>query len=583
MVTDRISRIRAEASPPTVRKAAIVSEQLGRRYNILYGSMASGDSVDLAATARWHAGLGAETQTWLDSAEPLTWLKHLLDRRGKRRSQWHVSALIVEEYIKAKKGVASSTSLPQSPTALPSLETPPSQYRLKSPVKRLSAPPSDSSPGTSLSRVRSLEGRVSFGPLIENSHDSLPNSQTRGEGKTRGWRHSIPAFFDSSTANDTPSPYHYRNSSGGLSPASSRLNFPDIIHRFRRHPAESDEGSSSPFGSQSEDQNDSGPSGPHRKNKRKHQSHLSGSQLPRETAAETNSLNEILDASVIGHPPTSGPAFPSHPDPETLVPSEGDHTNATVPQPPPLRDKRSYRSASLSSMPSARPVLLESKGEEGHLEIEYDLRLRCPFLVHFLTSAISHCPRTLEELKNHNHRLRHRMQRVAADVREFELVCSSVMPALGIAYHSLPMELLDAFSHDPSAVTSGTRKRHGWRVVEDIHARVLRQRETLTSFLSEIRTDIDAVSIPENVLDQPIFALMEKLQALERERGPLQEQADEVSGMLTAIKASHATVKEEFNDALSYTSVVYPEVHLYFPLAFTMFTWQNFSFRISLH
>ena len=155
------------------------------------------------------------------------------------------------------------------------------------------------------------------------------------------------------------------------------------------------------------------------------------------------------------------------------------------------------------------------------------------------------------------------MQRVAVDVREYELVCSSVMPSLGIAYRSLPMELLDAFSHDPSAVTSGTRKRHGWRVVEDIHARVLRQREILASFLSGVKTGVDGVSIPENILDNPISALMEKLQALEREREPLQEQANEVSRMLMEIRAAHSTVKEEYNDALSYTSVVYSEVHLH--------------------
>ena len=178
----------------------------------------------------------------------------------------------------------------------------------------------------------------------------------------------------------------------------------------------------------------------------------------------------------------------------------------------------------------------------------------------------SHYFRTLEELRNHNHRLRHRMQRVAVNVREYELVCSSVMPSLGIAYRSLPMEVLDALSHDPSAVTSGTRKRHGWRVVEDIHARVLRQRQIITSFLSGAKTDANAISTPENILNYPISVLTEKLQALEREREPLREQADEVSRMLTEVRASHSTVKEEYNGALSYTSAVYPEVHLHPPL-----------------
>lgn len=375
MVLDRISRIRAEASPPTVRKAAIVSEQLGRRYSILYASVASGDPVGLTEIARWHAGLGAETRAWFDNAEPLTWLKHL-DRRGKRRSQWHVSALIVEEYIKFKKGTTSSTHILQSPAASSSLETPPSQYRLKSTARQ--TPPPGSSPSTSLSRRRSSDGHLSFGPVVANSRDSLGNSQTRSE-KTRGWRHSIPAFFDSASANVTPSPYHHRNSSGGLSPASSRLNFPDIIHRFRRHPAEDEEGSSSPFGSQSEDQNDSAPNGPRRNSKRKNQSHL---QSPPETAAEINTANNIPDAHVIAPlsaESTFSQAFPSYPQEETAV-LEGTRPDAIISQSTPLQRRHSYRNTSLPvSVRQMPPESMEELDEEDQLETEYELRSRCAF------------------------------------------------------------------------------------------------------------------------------------------------------------------------------------------------------------
>lgn len=381
MVPDRISRIRAEALPPTVRKAAIVSEQLGRRYNILYASVASGDPVGLTEIARWHAGLGAETRAWLDDAEPLTWLKHLLDPRGKRRSQWHVSALVVEEYIKFKKGTTASTPLPHSPTASSSLETPSSQYRVKSAARRISAPPSDSSPGTSLSRVRSSDGRVSFGPLVPNSHDSLGNSQSRGEGKARGWRHSIPTFFDSASAVGTPSPYHHRNYSGGLSPASSRLNFPDIMHRFRRQPAESEEGSSSPFGSQPEDQNDSAPCGPRQRSKRKGQSHSGQLHSPQETAPE---INVSANIHTLPADSTSAPASPSHLDQE-LLPPEETHPDTTFTQPPPIPRRRSYRSISLPIKSSAHQNLPAFKGEldeRAQLETEYEQKLRCTLLMY---------------------------------------------------------------------------------------------------------------------------------------------------------------------------------------------------------
>ncbi|KAF8841975.1 hypothetical protein BDN67DRAFT_966497 [Paxillus ammoniavirescens] len=547
---DRVSRIKAEASPATVRKAAIVSEQLGRRYNVIYGSISSGDPANLAKIARWYAGSGAQTRAWLDSAEPLTWLKHLLDRRGNRRTDWHMSALIMEEYAKFKKGTALPTppvhSLFMAVESF-SLEATPSQSTAKSTTQRVSAPPSDSSPGTSSSRVRSTDGHVSFRPFVESFRGSLNTSQSRSEGKTQGWRRSIPGFFDSSSANGSPSLYHYRNSSGGLSPAGSRINFPDIAHRFRRHPIESDEGSSSPPGSQSEDQNEFGISRHRRRGKPPQQSRLSKLQSPQESGAEINVLSELSES----HDTTAGPAvstsFPHDgiSEPEVTPPSEQNHESATQPKHAhTFRPPRPYRSTSLPSCArTLDPTLLKRDLDldEDKLEREYERRSR-----------------TLEELKSHNHRLRHRMQRVASDVREYELVCSNVMLGLDVPYRSLPPELLDAITHDPSSVTSGTRKRRGWMAVEDIHDRVIRQREIIRIFLSTMK--VDDLPAPDNVLDKPISTLMEKLQALEREREPLQAQADNVTKILTQVRAVHAIVKEEYNEAVSYTSLVYPEL-----------------------
>ncbi|KAF9245759.1 hypothetical protein BU15DRAFT_85454 [Melanogaster broomeanus] len=539
--------IKAEASPPTVRKAAIVSEQLGRRYNVVYGSIANEDPVNLAKIARWYAGSGTETRAWLDSAEPLTWLKHLLNRRGKQRSEWHISALIMEEYVKFKRGKGTgSSTLPSHSLSVTlessSLETSPSQPWANSTKQPISPAPSDSSPGTSLSRVRSIDDHLFFGPLVEDFRDSFNNSQSRSKGMTQGWRRSIPAFLDSGSANGTPL-YNYRNSSGGLSPASSRINFPDIVHRFRRHPMDSDEGSS-PLGSQSEDQNDAGPS-KRRRGKQKRQSRLSELQpAPQESGAEINALNGMIDSHNIiagpaGSTSTSAAALLRHPvfEPEITSLPEENHPSVTEFKPVHnVLPRRSHRSTSLPI--SARIVDrtrlkcdLELDAEDK-LEREYELRSR-----------------TLEELKNHNHKLRHRMLRVSTVVREYESACSGAMPVLGVPYRSLPPALVDAITHDPSSVTSGTRRRRGWRAVEDIHERVLFQREIIRSFLSAVK----AAGLPalENVLDKPISTLMEKLQALETEREPLQEQADKVKGMLTEVKAVHVTVKDEYNEALS--------------------------------
>lgn len=339
----------------------------------------------LTQVVRWHAGLETETQTWLASAEPLTWLKHLLDRRGKRPSQWHVSALIVEEYVKFKKSAASSTPPPQSSIASSSLETPSSQHLLRPTTRNVSAVPSDSSPSTSFSRVRSSDGRVSFGPLVPSSHDIFGNSPTRSEGKARGWRQSFPALFDSGSTTGAPSPYHPRTSAGGLSPASSRLGIPDFIHRFRRHPAESEEGSSSPIGSQSEDQNDSLPNGPRKKRKRKDPVHIGELQSPQQSALEVHTSISIPDVNVIAPLLANSPAAldsTSHLEQEIDVLPAEDQPPAL---PMPLHRKHSYRSISLPLAPNVHLTLPESKDEpEEGLEGDYELKSRCALFIHIL-------------------------------------------------------------------------------------------------------------------------------------------------------------------------------------------------------
>ena len=134
------------------------------------------------------------------------------------------------------------------------------------------------------------------------------------------------------------------------------------------------------------------------------------------------------------------------------------------------------------------------------------------------------------------------------------------MPTLGIPYRSLPSELLDAIGHDPSAVTGGTRRYHGWRAVEDIHDRITRQRQIIRQFLTLAREDNFSTT---DVLDKPITSLMEKLEGLEKAQYPLREKAEEVSKMLEEVKSVHGIVKQEYNSALSQTSVVYPEVSKY--------------------
>jgi hypothetical protein len=128
--------------------------------------------------------------------------------------------------------------------------------------------------------------------------------------------------------------------------------------------------------------------------------------------------------------------------------------------------------------------------------------------------------------------------------------------AHGIPHRGLPVELLDAFNQDPSSVTSGTRERKGWRAVEDVHTRILRQQQVFRMYLSVNEKDV----VPDSLLDEPISSLMDTLNVLGHKREALAHKQLEVANALAKVKSLHTQVKNEYNNALSHTSVAYPEV-----------------------
>ena len=164
----------------------------------------------------------------------------------------------------------------------------------------------------------------------------------------------------------------------------------------------------------------------------------------------------------------------------------------------------------------------------------------------------------LDDMKAQNHRLRQKSQKIASEVREYDLLQARLAQTHGIPHQGLPQELLDAFSHDPSSVTGGTRGQSGWRAVEDIHARILRQREVFRIYLSIAEKDI--VSVPDSLLEKPISSLMDTLGDVGHEMEALAQEESEVASTLAKVKSLHAQVKIEYNNALSHTSVIYPEV-----------------------
>lgn len=173
----------------------------------------------------------------LEKAEPFTWLKHLNKRSTKPASQspWHLSALIMEEYIHAQSRSDPMRSIPEhSPLAESSPETTFSQ-----PLNGLYPIPSRTSShyslGPSLSRKLSFEGRVSFEPLVDSARNSL-EMVSRKSGDS--------AF--SSDLSRSPNPFGI---AGAVSLASSPVRVRDSTLRPRRTLTRENEDPSSGYNS----------------------------------------------------------------------------------------------------------------------------------------------------------------------------------------------------------------------------------------------------------------------------------------------------------------------------------------------
>jgi len=159
----------------------------------------------------------------------------------------------------------------------------------------------------------------------------------------------------------------------------------------------------------------------------------------------------------------------------------------------------------------------------------------------------------------HNHTIRQFLNRVAAGVREYDTIQANLMKLLGIPHSNLPQELLDAFSHDPAAVTGATRRSRGWRAVEDTHHRLTQQRDAFRKFISTAAST-GIFPVPGSVLHDPIESLLQSLQALDSRQQEIATKTVEVADVLAKAKTIHATVKTQYNGTLSHTSVAYPEV-----------------------
>ena len=178
--------------------------------------------------------------------------------------------------------------------------------------------------------------------------------------------------------------------------------------------------------------------------------------------------------------------------------------------------------------------------------------------------------RLLSEATAQNHRIRQMLNRVSIVVKEYETAQANALAPFDDRHQvqRLPRELLEAFNHDPAAVTGPTRRLRGYKAVDDIHSRLVKQRAIFRQFLSDHahRPTVDIGSL----LHDPAVALQTSLDSLQQYNNEIQSRASEVGELLKKVQDIHTRVKTNYNDALSHTSVVYPEVC---PLSFR--TWHS--------
>lgn len=308
---------------------------------------------------------------------------------------WHVSALIMEEYTRFKKGMAQV--LPSRPLSGTANLSPVFPLRHPSSFVKHSIPlaaSSDPSLSSSLGRVRSAEGYVSFRPGVYRSRDSIDVSQGHEDTRVKSLRRSLPGFVESASVYVPYLRHSNVTPPSRVSPSSSRFHFLDTSHSSQPRIYESDEGS--PAGSQYDHQMDSVfPASRQRTKSPEPPLLAAGFQPPRESVTALGGLGETHHPHVSEH---LGPI------PAALSSEDASDIKATSQHDPPsqtsrhAKDLRLFRSESL---PYGNNISFDSDSEcdEEKIKEEYDLRWRYEIL--FLSmNVLSDCFQNPSRLKN---------------------------------------------------------------------------------------------------------------------------------------------------------------------------------------
>ncbi|KAG7452358.1 uncharacterized protein BT62DRAFT_299890 [Guyanagaster necrorhizus] len=534
--TVKLSRIKTVASPQTKRKRDITANQLERQYRLIYNSIAPDSPpghYHILEVARWWGNVNVMTRTIIEQSEPFTWLRHLDTRKmpvQQLHMPWHLTALIMEEYLAAAAAAnRMSTQVPPLPPTIPapnfSISTIPENSAMFSPyssspdqsdtaLPHSSRASSHYSLGPSLTRIKSTDGRVSFEPLVEPVRDSLEVASRSGDSALS-------------------SQYGHASSIGAVAPSSSPFHLrPRTYNNLSLN--DSDDGSSA-------------------HNSLSGQSDDNMKRTVIRSPKFDQPLRDTLNLKELGLSSSSSPK----PENTNTMSLDGASSMLQKIRTPPVHSRRSSTTNITRVGPKARGSLALSPPEDsdtdGNKKRQQDINDARSAQEYKMKSQL------LEESVAQNLRIRQLLNRVATGVKEYDVTQSNLMTLLGTPYKGLPPELLDTFGHDPSAVTTKTGRYRGWRAVDDIHNRVLRQREIFEDFLAHNRNDTGSI-VEEDVLEDPICVLRQSLNTLAVNKAAVASKAEELAELLKTVQETHQKVKADYKDTVAHTSVVYPEL-----------------------
>ncbi|KAL0071727.1 hypothetical protein AAF712_000649 [Marasmius tenuissimus] len=528
LYSSKLSRIRTMASPQTMQKAAITVDQLQRRYQLLYTSLSKNPKrYDLVKVARWYDNQDTIVQSALTKAEPLTWLKHLEKRvsSSPKRSPWHLSALVMEEFLQAHRTQDSMDPIPEE-YASPNLSALSSPY-VSASVPTFHSPSLNGSRfsfAQPLSRRISAEGRISFEPLVESRRQSLES------------RHSVDSAPNSVVSGPSVQMPH-PHIPPVASPTGSRVHLRDGI---RRRGGDGSDSAASPRNSLYEQHSDD--------NADRSNSLKAGDAIERQRSQDSGNGVQSGDESQLRRSPlvveSAQQRFILGASPTSKPTSLKSEKGLAVPRNPysPNRPQVRISLPPPERVPEEPDRLQQEEEDDAQADYEYELKAQL-----------------LEQCRAQNSRVRGLLNRIATGVKEYETCQASLMSSLGLAFKGLPSELIEAFVHDPAAVTGHTRRYRGYKAVDDIHNRLARQRAIFHSFLQNDAGE-GGFPVTDDILRDPISALLQSIGQLEAHHDGIATKVKEASSLLEETQAIHNQVKDDFHGALSHTAAVYPEI-----------------------